>query len=301
MSSPADRATLFKSGLIERIARVELRVTHLDRALSFYADVAGLELIDRDGARAILGVRGAAPFLELRSDGVTAPADPSATGLFHTAIRFPTRAALGDALARLLAAEYPVAAGDHLVSEALYIDDPDGNGVELYWDRPVEQWPGPTEDMLVPMTTLAVDLHDLLGAGMQQAAIDKPAPAGTGVGHVHLQVADIAATNRFYSETLGLDLTARLGGSAGFYSSNGYHHHIGANTWRSRGSKPAQSDHAGLDRIVFAVSRSDEWGSLLERLAPEGIAEGPGEAVVATDPDGVELHLEPVDQALKLP
>jgi catechol 2,3-dioxygenase len=218
MVSVRERESIAKSRLISRIARVDLRVRNVERALAFYHDVVGLEMAERDSSSATLRSLGSDVFLMLQSAGVTAPPDPTATGLFHTAFRFPTRAALGDALARLVDAGYEVGAGDHLVSEALYVDDPDGNGVELYWDRPAKEWPAPTADTLVPMATLPVDLHRLLAAGGGRLAVNERAPAGTDIGHVHLQVSDIDATVRFYVEELGLDLTAKMGRSAGFFS-----------------------------------------------------------------------------------
>jgi catechol 2,3-dioxygenase len=211
-------------------------------------------------------------------------ADPTATGLFHHAIRFPTRHSLSDALARLAEAGYSIGAGDHLVSEALYIDDPDGNGVELYWDRPLEQWPPPTEEMVIPMASLPVDLENLLGDGRGRAAVGEPVPERTDMGHVHLQVSDVDTTTDFYTKELGLDLIAKLGREAGFFSSNGYHHNIGANTWRSQGRGPASREHAGLDRVVFGVADEGVYKSLAER---RGETNG---SVVVLDPDGIELH-----------
>lgn len=292
MGSVREREAAVNSHLISSIGRVDLRVQDIDRALTFHRDVVGLEVSSRSDTTATLRSPGGEDFLTLESSGVTAPADPTATGLFHTAFRFPTRASLGDALARLVAADLAVGAGDHLVSEALYIDDPDGNGVELYWDRPVEQWPPPTDDMMVPMATLAVDMHGLLEEGNGRAAVGEPAPAGTDVGHVHLQVADVAATTDFYSDVLGLDVTARLGSSAGFFSSNGYHHNIGANTWRSRGSEPAGPERAGLARVVFKVEDPDELEGLKQRLgdAASSVAGTSEGSVVVTDPSGIELQ-----------
>lgn len=291
MASLTDRETLFHSRLIESITGVELRVTDIEAALSFYSTIVGLETTVREDDRASLGARGGSPFLHLRSDGVTSAADPGATGLFHTAFRFPTRSSLGDALARLVAAGYQVAAGDHLVSEALYVDDPAGNGVELYWDRPLEEWPAPAGGMLVPMATLAVDLQGLLDEGNGRDAVGEPAPVGTDIGHVHLQVSDISASDRFYTEVLGLDLTARLGGSAGFYSANGYHHNIGANVWRSRGSEPAGREHAGLERVAFKTVE-EELRSLRDRVGSERISAEADGSLVISDPDGIELRFE---------
>jgi catechol 2,3-dioxygenase len=291
MATVREGQVIGKSRLISGIARVDLRVQDIERALGFYRDVVGLEIAARDGSHAALRSPGGDVFLTFESSGVTQPADPTATGLFHTAFRFPTRPDLGDALARLVDARYGVGAGDHLVSEALYVDDPDGNGVELYWDRPVEEWPPPTGDMLVPMATLPVDLDGLLASGRGREAVGKGAPAGTDIGHVHLQISDIDATVRFYVKELGLDLTAKLGRNAGFFSSHGYHHNIGANTWRSLGSKLAGRERAGLERVVFAVTDGNELEGLRERLTSSEKASATGDdSLIVHDPDGIELQ-----------
>jgi catechol 2,3-dioxygenase len=239
-----------------------------------------------------LGTGGEGVFLKLDSRGVTAPAAQGAVGLFHVAFRFPSRAALGDALARLAAAGYEVGAGDHLVSEALYIDDPDGNGVELYRDRPQEEWPAPRDGMIVPMATLPVDLESVLQEGSGRSAVGRGAPDGTGIGHVHLQVSNIDDTTDFYASGVGLDLIARLGNQAAFLSSNGYHHHIGANTWRSRNAGAPASNRAGLARAAFAVTDAGELESTRARLAVRGPEPGgeEGSSMIVSDPDGIELH-----------
>jgi catechol 2,3-dioxygenase len=293
MSVVDERASLVRSRLIDRIERVDLRVRDVEASLRFYRDVVGLEVREQTGDRAVLAAPGGPPFLTLRSAGVTRRADPRTTGLFHIAIRFPTRASLGDALARLAASGISIGAGDHAVSEALYVDDPDGNGVELYWDRPVDEWPAPVPGALVPMVTLAVDLQGLLADGRGEAAVGAPAAPGTDMGHVHLQVSDVDATARFYTEELGLDLTARMGAEAAFLSSNGYHHHLGANSWRSRGGRSAARESAGLDRIVFAAD-AERLESLRLRLAEHGraVSGEEGRSVVVHDPDGIELVFE---------
>lgn len=290
----AERSTRVRSTLIDHIARVDLRVRDVERSLSFYRDVVGLEVVEQTRERARLRSPDGPSFLTLDSTGVEAPADPRAAGLFHIAIRFPNKSALGDALARLAAAGMEIGAGDHAVSEALYIDDPDGNGVELYYDRPEEEWPAPTPDMMVPMVTEAVDLEGLLSAGSGEAAVGKSTATGTDMGHVHLQVADLDRTVAFYREALGLDLTGRLGGQAAFLSSNGYHHHIGTNTWRSRGSAPATRSRAGLTRVVFAVADRDLLEKVRIRLGEQGhqVSGEEGTSLLATDPDGVELELQ---------
>ena len=291
--SVAQRSARVKSTLVHHIARVDLRVRDIDRSLGFYRDVVGLEVEVQSPTRVSLRSSGGPVFLTLDSEGVEHPADPQASGLFHIAIRFPTKAALGDALARLVSAGMEIGAGDHAVSEALYIDDPDGNGVELYYDRPTDQWPAPTEDMMVPMITAAVDLHALLAEGSGEAAVGQRAAEGTDMGHVHLQVADVDEAVSFYEAALGLDLTARMGSSAAFFSSNGYHHNIGANSWRSRGGKPARQDGAGLTRIVFEVRDSAELEAARARLDEQGYetSGATGRDVVVSDPAGIELVL----------
>jgi catechol 2,3-dioxygenase len=287
MATAQDRMSLTKSRLIDGIARVDLRVQDVDASLRFYRDVVGLEVHERAGTHALLGAPDGPGFLRLDSAGVTAGAEKRSTGLFHHAIRFPTRAALGDALARLAEAGYQIGAGDHLVSEALYIDDPDGTGVELYRDRPVEEWPPPSAGMVVPMATLPVDLEGVLSEGRGGEAVGSSAAPGTDMGHVHLQVSDLDRTTMFYSDVLGLDVIAHLGDQAGFFSSNGYHHNVGANTWNSRGGSPAGKHHAGLERVVFAVTDDPEMQAMRERA---GVEDGNDGGVVLDDPDGIRLE-----------
>ena len=292
MSSVDARVPLAKSTLVKDVARVDLRVRDIDASLAFYRDVVGLEVAERDQQRASLRAPGGSVLLTLDSSGVTSPVDRRATGLFHVAIRFPTRAALGDVLARLSAARIEIGAGDHAVSEALYVDDPDDNGVELYWDRPVAQWPAPTADALVPMVTLPVDLDGVLNEGRGGAAVGGSAEPGTDIGHVHLQVADVDRTIRFYVEELGLDLTGRFGDQAAFFSSNAYHHHVGANSWNSRGGSPATRDRAGLTRVVFGVSDANALEHGRARLTEYGRSVGgdEGKSLVVNDPDDIELQ-----------
>lgn len=278
------------STLIDHIERVDLRVQDVERSLRFYRGVVGLEVAEQDGGHAVLRAPGGPAILTLDSTGVTGPAVRRATGLFHTAIRFPDRPSLADALARLADAGLQIGGGDHAVSEALYIDDPDGNGVELYRDRPRAEWPGPVLGARIPMTTDAVDFAGLYAEGRAGDAVGDRAPEGTDIGHVHLRVSSHAATRAFYADVLGLDVVADMG-SAGFYSSGGYHHHIGANTWESLGAGSTPADRAGLARVVFAVRTAAELGALRERLAAAGadVAGSDGEVVVG-DPDGIELR-----------
>ncbi len=255
---------------VTAVARVELRVDDLAAAVAFYRDVAGLAVAERDGERTALGAPGGPVLVALRADGVRGRAPRRATGLFHTALRYPTRAALGDALRRVAGSGVPLAgASDHGVSEALYLDDPAGNGVELYWDRPREAWPPPGPGARVGMFTRPLDL-----AGLAAQAEPGVGGAGVDVGHVHLKVGHVEAAVAFATATLGLELTQRFGDQAAFLAADGYHHHVGVNTWLSRGAAPGPPNRAGLDRVVL--------------VAPDE-----HEPARVQDPDGLEVLLVP--------
>jgi catechol 2,3-dioxygenase len=240
--------------MITAVARVDLRVDDLDQAIAFYRDVAGLEPDPSEPAA--LRSPGGPVLLRLRDDGVTGPAPRRASGLFHTAIRFPARADLAAALRRIAGSRAAfTGASDHGVSEALYLDDPAGNGVELYWDRPREVWP---DDMF----TAPLDLQDLAQAGGEAPV----APESTDIGHVHLKVSDLPRAVGFWSGDLGFDVMHRYGDQAAFVATGGYHHHVGLNTWQSLGAGPNPPELAGLDRVVFSTD-----GETGERRDPDGI------------------------------
>ena len=252
------------------IARVALRVSDLSRSIDWYGRVAGLALRERENGHAALGAPdGDAALLELHEAEKPGTAPRAAAGLFHTAFRYPTRAQLGAALRRTLEGrETLTGASDHAVSEALYLDDPDGIGVELYRDRPREEWPPPRPGDRVFMTTEPLDAEGVLGS----AEGDLPdAAAGMDVGHVHFKVADVEQAVAFWTQEVGMELMARYGADAAFIADDGYHHHVGANSWYSRGASLEPQDGPGLDRVVVAG-------------APER---------ALTTPDGVEVVFEP--------
>ena len=268
-----------------RIASVRLAVSDLPASSDFYSRVLGLPVLESDGERALLGADGE-PALELTALERPAAIAPGSTGLFHVAWLHPSRAALAETVRRIGEARWPfTGASDHAVSEALYLDDPDGLGIEIYADRPREQWePGP-DGQPVRMVTLPLDVDDLLAqsTGAPGATIT----AGTGVGHVHLKVADVARADSFY-RGLGFEDQARLP-SAAFVSAGGYHHHVGLNSWQSAGGRPAGEDSPGLRRVLFELSGEPELAALSS--SAEGSAEAVREAetVSVSDPDGHRL------------
>ncbi len=267
------------------VGRVGLVVADLDDCLAFYRDVVGLDVRSRDADAATLGA-GGDPLLELRADPDAPERGRDEAGLFHTAFRVPTRAALGDALERVRERWTLTGASDHLVSEALYLSDPEGNGVEIYRDRPRDAWPV-DDDGSVGMDTLPLDLADLRAAAGDGS--EAGAPPGTDVGHVHLEVTDVAAARAFYVDGLGLRVRQSYGDSALFLAADDYHHHVGLNSWNER-SEPAAG--RGLDWFELVVTDDGVVEQVAERLADgETRVERTSDGLAATDRDGITVRL----------
>ena len=266
---------------------VRLTVHDLDRSRRFYETVLGLRAQElADGGLGLRAAGGPELLLELRAGPSAPPFDAHAPGLFHFALLFPTRRELALALARVAAAGWPLTgASDHLVSEALYLRDPDGNGIELYRDRPRSDWP--YEDGAVQMDTLRLDLDDLASELPDDLAIDPHAPAGITMGHVHLQVSELADTESFYHGVLGFDVVVRSYPGALFVSAGGYHHHIGLNTWNSAGSRPPAPGSVGLRSFDVLLPDPAALEAVLSRVSAAGVAgEARPEGALVRDPSG---------------
>jgi catechol 2,3-dioxygenase len=272
------------------IGKVRLRVADIDALSEFYERVVGLRDVERDGELVRLGPEGGEPLVEL----VAAPGAPTApsfsTGLFHLAILVPGRAELARSLRRVAGAGWRLTgASDHLVSEALYLRDPEGNGIEIYRDRPRDQWG--REGGELRMATLPLDLEAVLGELGDGDEAANGMPAATTIGHVHLQVADIPSAEGFYNGALGLDVTVRSYPGALFLAAGGYHHHLGVNTWQSQGAPPPPDGALGLDRYELVLPSPDERDAAAERLGESGDPVRLDEGVLATDPSGNRVLL----------
>jgi catechol 2,3-dioxygenase len=265
-----------------RIGRTALRVADPEALTAFYRDVVGLGVLRTSDTQSVLGVDDA-PLLVLEEDDDAPERHRSGAGLYHNAFRVPSRAALGDALGRIQEHWQLGGASDHLVSEALYLTDPDGNGVEIYRDYPCEEWPI-ADDGSVQIGTEPLDLERVAAA----AEGGGRAPPGTDVGHVHLEVTSLDAFRDFYVDALGFEMQTTLP-AASFVSAGGYHHHLGANTWHHR---TAPSDGRGLSWFEVVVPERTVLDTVQERFATREIpVTETDDGIELTDPDGIEVRL----------
>jgi len=260
---------------------VTLWVADLETMITYYRDGVGLELISHFGDRAVLGFKELAiVILEYRAG--MKQASPREAGLFHTAILFPSEAALAKAVYSV-ATRYPgtfTGSADHLVSKAFYFDDPEGNGVELYWDRDRSQWSWVHGS--IEMDTIMLDPNQFLKENLVEGEVDQ----AKRVGHVHLCVGSVPAAEEFYVKMLGFSKTLDWSGQALFVSAGGYHHHMAMNTWRSKGAGRRKLA-LGLGNVAIQVEDSDQLAATKDRLefyGQETIAEV--EELRVTDPWG---------------
>lgn len=255
------------------IGAVRLDVAELEASREFYETAIGLEVLKRSDELVRLGA-GDQVLVELAGRPQGSPRPPGTTGLFHLAILVPDRLELARALRRALESGGRLSgASDHLVSEALYLSDPEGNGIEIYRDRPREEWGRVGGE--IEMATLPLDLEDLVG---ELSGGESPSPAmppETRIGHVHLQVSDLSRTEAFYAGALGLDVTVRSYPGALFFSAGGYHHHVGANTWGGTKAPPPPPGSLGLRWFELVLASAEELEGLAARLPSAGVETEP--------------------------
>ncbi len=265
------------------IDTVSLTVRNLESSLDFYQTKLGFHIHDRNGNSAGLGSPDRA-FLNLVENPM-AKRIPGTAGLYHFAVLLPSRPDLARILVELIEARTPLQGlSDHGVSEAIYLPDPDGNGIEIYRDRPEEEWP--KQGSQLEMVTDPMDVDSLLALSDKSTFENLGLPAGTVLGHMHLHVGEIAEAEAFYSGVLGFDLMQRYGPTASFLSINGYHHHVGVNTWNGVGIPPAPEGALGLRWFSMRLAEN----GISERLRDADVefSEGP-EGPYVLDPSGNKI------------
>ncbi|CAN5465546.1 VOC family protein [soil metagenome] len=275
---------------------VTLNVADLDTMTAYYRDGVGLDVLGADGPRVSLGRRSAAgdrDVVILVQTPELRHAAPHEAGLFHTAILFDTEAELAAAVysvARLRPGSF-TGSSDHLVSKAFYFDDPEGNGVELYWDRDRSAWSWTHGQ--IEMSTIYLDPNAFLQENLTEAGLEHAGGGDVRVGHVHLSVGDIASAREFYVGRLGWESTIEIPGQALFVSAGKYHHHMGMNVWNSRGAGRRQRT-LGLGQVDIVVPSADDLGALGERMAHYGLeTRDDGRAISVDDPWGNVVRVEP--------
>ena len=249
-----------------RISYAQLCVSDSGQALRFYRDLLGLVEIRSEGNTTSLSASATQkPLLLITEDPDAKPRDARSPGLFHLALLYPRRKDLAAILKRLTLHRWPFQGfADHGVSEALYLADPDGNGVELYVDRPRAEWL--YRNGQLEMVTEPLNLEDLLSELNRPGENELPYPQGVSIGHIHLQVSSLRAAEEFYHKALGFDITQRNFPGALFLSAGGYHHHLGVNVWNSRGTSPAPADSRGLTRFGIHLGNEQALQSLAEQF-----------------------------------
>ncbi|MGE0501869.1 MAG: VOC family protein [Rhizobiaceae bacterium] len=254
------------------VSQIGIKGRDIENLAAYYKTVLGLDEVTRRTGAIVLGA-GGRPLLEIEEFKAGRPDDPRTAGLYHTAFLLPRRADLARWAQRAIAERIPVTgASDHLVSEAIYLDDPEGNGIEIYADRPKDEWQ--TDDGRLKMGTLPLDVQNLLGEIKPGDAGWTGAPDNSIVGHVHLRVGNTAEAETWWNETVGFDTMVNYGGQAVFLSTGGYHHHVGANMWQSRGAGVRDGDRTGLSFVEFRSAAAkddreytDPWGNVI-RIVP---------------------------------
>jgi catechol 2,3-dioxygenase len=289
MDAPNPSATpTFASRTPLHVGAAALMVRDLDRLTAYYRDVLGLAVLDRDPRGAALGA-GDVALLHLEHRPDAKPDDKRDAGLYHTAFLMPTRADLARWILHVARDKVPLTgASDHGISEAIYLDDPEGNGVEIYCDRPAESWQWSGNELR--MITDPLDIEDILREVAPTASFTG-APPGLRIGHVHLRVGDVGAAEQFFRDAVGLEVTRRRHG-ASFMSSGRYHHHIAGNVWHSAGAGQRDKDRAGLSWLALEASDDAAFETAKSRLqqAAVGIT-ATSNALETVDPWGTRLRI----------
>lgn len=276
-----------------KIGKVVLKVKNLYSMIDFYQNQLGLDVLESSKKAAVLGLgqdnRELIEFREIKN-----PNSPSVQpGLFHLALLLPKRSDLGNTLYTLAAKkQVPLqGASDHGYSEALYLADPEGNGIEIYWDKPKSEW-NIQEDGTIVGVTKQMDAQGVLDA--RDKSVSTNLPNGTIMGHVHLMVRDIKEAKSFYVDTLGFDLKYQFGSQALFVAAGEYHHHIGLNSWNTKGKPVAKAKDLGLDYFVVLVEDVSELNKVKHNLVERNfdLEEETNDSITVVDPNNISIQFK---------
>ena len=270
------------------VGQVNLKVQNLERSLAFYREVIGFEVIEQTDSSANLTADGKTVLLSIQQSNNLVPKQGKTTGLYHYALLLPKRSDLAEIVQHFREIGLRFGSSDHLVSEALYLSDPDGNGIEIYIDREPSDWDWDNGE--VAMAVDPLNFADLLSGGEQQPW--KGLPAGTVMGHIHLHVSELVKTEEFYSKGLGFEVVNRYGEQALFISDGKYHHHIGLNTWNGVGAPAPSPNSVGLESFTIMFPNEEKKNKIIAQLKNIGasVTEENG-FTIATDPSGNRIHL----------
>lgn len=268
------------------VGEVNINVTDLEKALTFYQNIIGFKVLEKTEESAVLTADGKTPLLTLEQPSDVLPKEQKTTGLYHFAILLPSRSDLSAFLKHMIQTRTPIGAADHYVSEALYLSDPDGNGIEVYHDRPASEWSW--TDGQVAMATEQLDGDGILAESSQQWT---SLPENTVMGHIHLHVADLKDTEEFYINGLGFQVVTNYPGAL-FTSTGDYHHHIGLNVWNGIGAKAPAKNSAGLNWFTLIFPDEESREAAISRLQEVGAkVYKEGNNVSTEDPSGNVIQL----------
>ncbi|KKB33651.1 VOC family protein [Bacillus thermotolerans] len=272
------------------VSHVRIKVENLERSLHYYREIIGFQVLEQTETTAVLTTDGQTSILSLEQPDRAIPKQGRTAGLYHFAILLPNRSDLANFVFHLIDKGIRIGSSDHLVSEALYLSDPDGNGIEVYIDRDPSVWSWRNGE--VAMTVDPLNFEELLADGNQQQPWNG-LPASTVMGHIHLHVSELKETEEFYTKGLGFDVVNRFGAQALFISTGGYHHHIGLNTWNGTGAPLPPENSPGLKFFTLTLPSEEDRHRVITNLRAIGASVEEENGIVVThDPTGNRIYLQ---------